>query len=339
MALQQSQPSTILFFETVNAYQRTSAIKAAIELEVFTAIGEGNATVQALAGRCDSSERGVRILCDCLTVMGFLTKEANDYSLTPDSAMFLDKKSPTYMGSAINFYLSPMITKVFENLTETVRRGGPVVLPEEETIATEHPIWVEFARAVAPVMTLTAQLMTGLIEMPRGRRLKVLDIAAGHGMYGITVAQAYPEAEIIALDHPNVLVVAEENARKAGVGDRYTTIPGSAFEIDFGRHYDLVLLTGFLHAFDPPTCENLLKKVHAALAEEGRAVTVEFVTNDDRVSPRASAMFSLAMLSSTPQGDAYAFREFEKMFSNAGFSRSELHQLPPMPQQVIISDK
>jgi cyclopropane fatty-acyl-phospholipid synthase-like methyltransferase len=252
--------------------------------------------------------------------------------------MFLDKNSQAYMGNAVEFLLSPMLTKGFDNLTEAVRQGG-TVLPEEGTIAPEHPVWVHFARAMAPMMTMPAQLMAKLIEIDDGRKLKVLDIAAGHGMFGITVAQANPEAEIIAVDWPNVLEVAKENARKAGVSDRYGTIAGSAFEVDFGHHYDLVLLTNFLHHFDAETCVKLLKKVYAALSEHGRVVTVEFVPNEDRVSPPPSAMFSLVMLGSTPQGDAYTFKELEEMFNHAGFSRSEMHQIEPSPQQVIISYK
>jgi precorrin-6B methylase 2 len=338
MTEQQTQPSPILLFDTVNAYQRTAAIKAAIELEVFTAIGEGNATVETLAERCGTSERGMRILCDYLTAMGFLTKDDGGYSLTTDSAVFLNKNSPAYTGGVIEFLLSPLLMRGFDNLTDAVRQGG-TVLPEDGTVAPEHPVWVHFARAMAPMMMMPAQMMSKLIEMKQGRKLKVLDIAAGHGMFGITVAQSNPDAEIIAVDWPNVLEVAQENAHKAGVGDRYSTIAGSAFDVDFGRNYDIVLLTNFLHHFDVKTCEALLKKVHAALVDGGRAVTVEFVPNEDRISPPPSAMFSLVMLGSTPSGDAYTFGEFEKMFTNAGFGRSELHQLPPTPQQVIISYK
>jgi precorrin-6B methylase 2 len=338
MTEQQTPPSPILLFDTVNAYQRTAAIKAAIELEVFTAIGEGNATVEGLAERCRTSARGMRILCDYLTVMGFLTKDDGGYSLTTDSAVFLNKNSPAYTGGVIEFLLSPLLTRGFDDLTDAVRQGG-TVLPEDGTVAPEHPVWVHFARAMAPMMMLPAQMMSKLIEMKQGRKLKVLDIAAGHGMFGITVAQSNPDAEIIAVDWPNVLEVAQENAQKAGVGDRYSTIAGSAFDVDFGRNYDIVLLTNFLHHFDVKTCETLLKKVHAALVDGGRAVTVEFVPNEDRISPPPSAMFSLVMLGSTPSGDAYTFGEFEKMFTSAGFGRSELHQLPPTPQQVIISYK
>ncbi|HYG81789.1 MAG TPA: class I SAM-dependent methyltransferase [Pyrinomonadaceae bacterium] len=338
MSTEQAMPSPILFFETVNAYQRSAAVRAAVELEVFTAIGEGNQTARAIAERCKASERGVRILCDYLTVIGFLKKENGAYSLTQDSAVFLNKHSPAYMGDAIGFLLSPMLVKGFETLTDAVRKGGTAI-PDEGTIAPEHPVWVEFARAMAPMMMMTAQMMTQRLGTQPGRKVRVLDIAAGHGMYGISLARANPDAEIVALDWPNVLEVAKENARQAGVEGRYSTIPGSAFDVDFGGPYDLVLLTNFLHHFDVETCVKLLEKVHAALAEGGRAVTIEFVPNEDRVSPPPSAMFSLVMLGGTPGGDAYTFREFEEMFRRAGFTRSELHQLDPTPQQMIISYK
>ena len=101
------QPSLELFFETLNAYQRTEALKAAIELDLFTAIGEGNRKPAALAGRCGASERGLRILCDFLVTIGFLMKTDGNYELTADSAMFLDKRAPTYVGGAVGFLASP----------------------------------------------------------------------------------------------------------------------------------------------------------------------------------------------------------------------------------------
>lgn len=335
-AEQSQQPSPILFFDTVNAYQRSAAIKAAIELELFTAVGEGRTTPQAIAERSGASERGVRILCDYLSVLGFLRKEGGQYRLTQDSAVFLDKNSPAYMGGAIEFLLAPMLMQGFENLTEAVRHGGT---PHEGTITPENPIWVRFARGMAAMMAMPAQLMSALVPVEEGRKLKVLDIAAGHGMYGITFAQAHKGAEVVAIDWPNVLEVAKENAAKFGVQDRYSTRPGSAFEVDFGTGYDVVLITNFLHHFDPETCEQLLRKVHAALGDGGRAVTVEFVPEEDRISPPVSAMFSLVMLAGTPHGDAYTFSQLEKMFKSAGFARNELHQLAPSPQQVIISYK
>ncbi|HAF14104.1 MAG TPA: methyltransferase type 12 [Blastocatellia bacterium] len=332
------QPSPQLFFQTINAYQRTEGLKAAIELEAFTAIGEGNTTAPEIAKRCGASERGTRILCDFLCIMGFLNKDGSRYSLTPDSAMFLDKRSPAYLGGAIEFISSPMITESFKNFTEVVRKGG-TTMTDGGTIAPENPIWVKFARAMAPMMALPAQLTAKLVDPTADRKLKILDIAAGHGLYGLAFAKNNSQASVVALDWPNVLEVAKENARNAGVAERYSTIEGSAFDVDFGAGYDLILLTNFLHHFDPPTNEVLLRKVYAALAEGGRAVTLEFVPNEDRISPPDAAAFSVTMLGSTPSGDAYTFPELESMFTNAGFSRSEIHRLPPSIQQAVISQK
>lgn len=332
------QPTPQLFFQTVNSYQRTEALKAAIELEIFTAIGEGNSSTAEIASRCGASERGTRILCDYLCIMGFLNKDGKRYSLTQDSEVFLDKRSPAYLGGVTEFILSTELRENFKDLASVVRKGGTVA-SEEGAIAPENPIWVKFARAMAAMMALPSQLIAKLVDEEADRKLKILDIAAGHGLFGIAFAKKNPQAEVVALDWPSVLQVAKENASNAGVRGRYSTIEGSAFDVDFGAGYDLVLLTNFLHHFDQSTCETLLRKVLSSLAEGGRAITLEFVPNEDRISPPDAAGFSLMMLGSTPSGDAYTFAELERMFSNAGFARSEIHPLPPTIEQVVISHK
>lgn len=333
----QKQPSPALVFETLNAFQRTQALKAGIELELFTAMGEGNATAKAIAERCGASERGIRILCDFLTIAGFLTKQGNTYSLTPDSATFLDKRSPAYMGTVSEFILSSHIRDKFDRLTEAVRRGGSVA--EDEAFQPDHPMWVNFARAMQPMMAMPAQLMAQLVDAKHDQPLRILDIAAGHGLFGLAFARQNPQVQVTAVDWPKVLEVAKENAQAAGVADRYHTNPGSAFDVDYGTGYDLVLLTNFLHHFDKATCETLLRKVHGALADGGRAIVLEFVPNDDRITPPQAAVFSIQMLAGTPAGDAYTFAELEEMFDKAGFSRSEMHELPPTIERVIVSYK
>ena len=332
------QPSPQLFFQTINAHQRTEALKAAIELEVFTAIGEGNTTAVEIAKRCQASEKGIRVLCDFLTIHGMLTKDGDQYGLTLDSATFLDKRSPAYLGGTVEFLCSPMLTEGAKHIAEAVRKGG-TVMENDGTIGPENPVWVKFARAMGAMMALPAHLIAKLIDPNADRRLKILDIAAGHGLFGLAFATNNPQAEITAVDWPAVLEVAKDNAHKMGVADRYHTNEGSAFDVEFGSGYDLVLLTNFLHHFDPPTCETLLRKVHSALTDGGRAVTLEFIPNEDRVTPPDAASFSMMMLTSTPSGDAYTFSELEKMFGNAGFSRSTLHPLPPTIQQVVVSEK
>ena len=330
-------PSPIRFFDIINGFQRTACMKGALDLELFTAIAEGNSTPAQIAARCGASERGIRILCDYLTVEGFLSKNGNSYALTQDTAIFLNRRSPAYMGGVVDFLLSPTIRKAFEDVAACVRNGG-TVLSEHGSMEPENPVWVQFARAMAPMQSMTAQALAGHINKGSGR-MKVLDIAAGHGLFGIEIAKQNPNAEIVALDWDSVLDVAREQAKAAGVTARYSTIAGSAFEKDFGTGYDAVLLTNFLHHFDPSTCESLLKKVYAALTPGGRAITLDFVPNEDRISPAVPAQFSMTMLTSTRSGDAYTFSEFKKMFGNSGFNRTEIAPLPPTFFSAITSYK
>jgi precorrin-6B methylase 2 len=326
----------MLIFETLRAFQETGALKTAIDLGVFTAIAEGASTAKDIAEKCAASERGIRILCDTLTTSGLLNKREGQYENTSDTALFLNRHSPCYMGGVADFICGPELMAGFlQSLTDAVRKGG-TVLPGEGTVSTENPIWVKFARTMAPITIPSSRAIAGLL--PSTGPLKVLDIAAGHGMYGIAVARANPEAEITALDWASVLEVAKENAAKVGVSARYRTIAGSAFDADFGSEYDVILITNFLHHFDAPTNELILRKVHAALKPGGQALTLEFVPNEDRVSPPSPARFAVTMLFTTQRGDAYTFHELEAMMRNAGFRSSEQHMLETQ-QSVIVSLK
>ncbi len=264
-----------------------------MELGVFTHIGEGHNELKSLAERCSAAGRGIRILCDYLVILGFLHKEDHGYLLTPESALFLDRRSPAYLGGVTGFLTIEEHLDSYKHLAEIVRHGGTL---DDGSIKPENPIWVEFARSMVPLMMPAAQAIAEMLSPELPESAKVLDIAAGHGMFGITLARRHPTVRIVAVDWANVLEVARENAAKAGLMDRYSTIAGSAFEVDFGDGYDAVLLTNFLHHFDPPTCERLLRKIHGALKPEGRLITLEFVPNEDRVSPPIPASFSLTML-------------------------------------------
>ncbi len=212
MTAQAQQPTPTLFFESISAYQRSNAMKAAIDLELFTAIGEGNHTASQIAERCQASERGARILCDYLAMDGFLTKEGDNYGLTQDSAVFLDRRSPAYMGSAVEFIMSDHIIESFKHLTDAVRNGGTAT-PDEGTLAPEHPVWIKFARAMAPMMRPPAAAMAQLIDPDANRKIKVLDIASSHGAFGLAFATRNPNAEIVAVDWANVLELGVETRK------------------------------------------------------------------------------------------------------------------------------
>jgi ubiquinone/menaquinone biosynthesis C-methylase UbiE len=223
----------------------------------------------------------------------------------------------------------------YDHLAEIVR-SGRTVLPGDGSVEPDNPIWVQFAETMAPMMAPMAGPLGALVLEGSTEPMRVLDIAAGHGLFGIEIAKQNPQARVTGLDWAAVLHVALENARKAGVQDHYQMLPGSAFEVEFGGPYDAVLLTNFLHHFDSPTCVALLKKVRAALRPGGRAATLEFVPNEDRVSPPMPAAFSMIMLTSTASGDAYPLSELTAMYNQAGFGNITAHPIPMSPHTVVM---
>lgn len=327
-------PSPARIFDTlINSHNRVDALKAAIDLELFTAIAEGSRAVPSLAVRCNASERGIRTLCDFLVVNGFLTKSGSDYDLTPDTRVFLDRRSPAYMGSASQFIAALHNAKRSATILECVRAGHAVL-----DISSEVDEWVTFAEVMAPIVALAAAQTAEILDVENAGDIHVLDVSAGHGEFGLALARKNARASIVGLDFAEVVAVARRRANEAGFADRYATLEGSAFDIDLGGPYDIVLLPNFLHHFEVEKVEEFLKKVGAVVKPGGRIVTVEFVPNDDRVSPPAPAMFSLTMLTYA-NGDAYTFAELDGMLRRAGWQKSRSYSALPTPQTIIVSER
>ncbi|HVV71574.1 MAG TPA: class I SAM-dependent methyltransferase, partial [Verrucomicrobiae bacterium] len=235
-------------FDMLLAYQRTAALKTAIDLGVFRAIGEGHHDVASIARHCSCSERGIRILCDFLSVYGILIKENGQYRHSPASAAFLDPRSPACLASVAQFLGNKAMREPYDQLEQIVRTGR-TVMPGDGSVEPENPIWVQFAETMGPMMGPLAGPLGEIVLEGQKSPMRVLDIAAGHGLFGIEIARQNPQARVTGLDWAPVLRVALDNARRAGVQDRYDMLPGSAFEVDFGGPYDAVLLTNFLHHF------------------------------------------------------------------------------------------
>jgi len=336
--MEHNAPNPGLIFDTVTAYQKAAALNSALDLSLFTAIAAGHTTPEAIAAQTQASVRGIRALCDYLTIHGFLNKTALPptpaYSLTQDSAIFLDEKSPAYLGSIRLFLATGDIKESFNHLTDAVRNGR-TALPGQGSVDFDDPVWQSFARDMMPLMMPPAQYIAQQVASLKPCR--VLDVASSHGAFGISIARANPAASVMALDFPGVLPVTRENVASAGLNAQFSFLPGDIFTADLGGPYDVVLLTNLLHHFSVEKNITMLRRIHQSLAPKGRVMTLEFVPNEDRITPPSSAAFSLVMLSTTAEGDAYTFAEFDQMFRAAGFARSEIVDVPQSIEQLITT--
>jgi 2-polyprenyl-3-methyl-5-hydroxy-6-metoxy-1,4-benzoquinol methylase len=327
-----SEPNPAFIFEMMTAHQRSAAMKAGIELGVFDALGAGPATAAELAKRAQVAERGMRILCDCLTIYGVIAREEGRYQHTPTSAVFLDAKSPASMASMWPFLMNDKILLASRLLTDTIRLGR-TALPE--TLAgDEVKEWVTFAQTMQPMMAGAAEYIADVV-LREGAPAKVLDVAASHGLFGFAIGRRVPACEIVALDFPSVLEVTKEHARAAGV--TITPLPGSAFTAELGTGYDAVLVTNLFHHFSPDDCIALMRRFHAALRPGGRMVVLEFVPNEDRLTPPVVAAFAMMMLVNTPAGDSHPMSEYDRMLDAAGFGARELTDVPQSAHRLIVA--
>jgi hypothetical protein len=325
-----------MIFETLGAFRRTAALKTAIELDLFSAVGNGTATSAQLAERCSASERGIRKLCNYLVVLGFMRSKDEGYVLAPGAAAFLDRHSPTWLGAPASEALAgaPLLA-AFHALTQAVRKGG-TALDGDGTLAPEHPVWVAFARAMGVPGAYFAPLLADCLSENARVPLKILDIAGGHGLYGIEFAKRNPRAEVFAVEWPQVLEVARSNAKARGVSGRFHAIAGDALTVEFGAGYDLALITNFLP--DLGSTEGLLKRVRSALVDNGRVALFEMMLNEDRVSPPAAVDLDLALLATTPRGETRTASELSTALRRAGFSRVEIRDIPSAPGRVAIAN-
>lgn len=320
-------------YDACLAYQKTAAMSAAIKLDIFTTIGSRRLSSHQVAEATGASLRGIRILCDFLCVIGLLEKDNDLYGLSDDARRFLDRSSPACLADIIDFFAAPeTITQVMSDPVTFVKAGGASGLTN---VSSDNPVWVKFALAMVPFSSVEAKRTAAYMAKRAMKPRQVLDVAAGHGLFGIEAAKLTNDTFVTAIDWANVLEVAKKNADAAGIGDRFKTVSGNAFDVEWGTGYDVILLPNILHHFDPEGCIRLLAKAKKSLGESGCVFIIEMVPNADRISPPEQAAFAFLMLATTPMGDAYTAVEYEEMARKAGLSLANSMRLLPTPVTLM----
>lgn len=320
------------------ANQATAALKTSIDLGVFGALAGAPCTAETVAKAIACPPRGTMVLLDALSVLGLAERRGTTYELSPLSRAFLVPGGPTYLGDVANIFAAPLLWDAFGKLTEAVRAGGTVMEQHAETAS--HPFWETFARSSAALAFPAAGALFELLGPKVGGqpKLRVLDVAAGSGIYGHTLLRL-PNAEVTFLDWPNVLPETKAWGERLGVDtSRARYLPGNALEVELGGPYDAVVASHLYHHFDPATCQALTRRLAGALAPGGRLCVHDFVAGAALENP-AATMFSLAMLVWTRSGKAYAQGDYEAWMLEAGLTRPTAHPLPGMPSSWLIAQR
>jgi SAM-dependent methyltransferase len=324
----------------LQGFMGTAAVKAALDLEVFTHIAHGLVTPEQLAVAKGTTPRAMRILCDALVAFGALNKSDGRYSLPPGSQALFVKGSPMYMGAMSRILANPVMWEAAGKLGEIVKAGRSTIEhPAEEP---DNPFWQEFSRASRQMATMFGPIVADAVAelLPAGGPKRILDIAAGSGMYGFSALKRFPNARLVSVDWPGVLKLAEPTARQMGLSDRVEFCSGDIFSADLGSGYDLVLAVNIYHHFSIEKCTELSRRLYGATAPAGMLIVVDSVPDEKREKDRTALTFALTMLIWTQDGDTYTLSEYRKMLETAGYRDIALKEIPgPRPMQAVIARK
>ena len=319
------------------AYAPPLIISAAVNNKVFDALDGGAKTVEQLQKETGASPRGLRAIMDALVGMELLKKDRQSrYSLTPESQAFLISEKPATLAGLFGSIL-PVLTSRWLRLTDIVRDGQPPVAVNQETEGTEF--FSQLVETIIPMSYAGAQKLADHLKVANAKeQTRVIDLAAGSGIWGIAVAQKSPQVRVTAVDWAGMIPTTKRITEKFGVRDRFDFIEGDLSEANFGSGYDVATLGHILHSEGEERSRQLLKKTFRALKSGGTIAIAEWLVNDERTKPLPSLMFSVQMLVNTEKGNTFSFNEIKKWLEKAGFKKVRKLEAPG-PSPLILATK
>jgi (2Fe-2S) ferredoxin/predicted O-methyltransferase YrrM len=305
--------------QMIRGYMPSRCLLTALELDVFTAVGDG-ANAEKVGAKIDASARGVSMLLNAMVSLGLLSKSGNDFKNTPESARFFVQSSKDNHRNGL-LHMGK-IWHAWSTLTDAVRRG--TLIP---TVRDKSP---EGTRNFIDAMQRNAKDRAPLVVKALGTNgvRRILDLGGGSGAYSIAFAKAAPDVHCEILDVPEVVPLTTEYLQKAGVAGQVKLRAGDMLKDDIGSGYDIIMLNAICHMFSEEQNRDLFLRARDALAPNGRLVVQDFILNSDKAGPQHAALFSLNMLVNTEAGASYSEPEYTEWMKASGFKEVCRIKLP-----------
>ncbi len=319
------------------AYAPPLIITAAVSNKVFDSLESGSKTVDQISKETGASARGLRMLMNALVGLELLKKDRHQkYSLTPESAAFLVSNKPGALAGFFRLNVTQLVSKWLQ-LGDVVRTGRPAQAVNQEGEGTEF--FSGLVENIIPMSYATAQTLADHLKLAKAKNeVRVLDLAAGSGIWGIVLAQASARVRVTAVDWAGMIPTTKRITQKFGVGARFKFIEGDLLEADFGSGYDIATLGHILHSEGEERSRQLLKKTFRALKSGGTIAIAEWLVNDERTQPLPPLMFAVQMLVNTEKGDTFSFNEIKSWLEEAGFKKVRKLEAPG-PSPLVLATK
>jgi ubiquinone/menaquinone biosynthesis C-methylase UbiE len=319
-------------------FANSQILDASLEYDFFSLIHGGFQSAEEIARAAGTDPRATRIVLDSLPALGLVEKRAGKYFLTPTADVFLVQGKASYVGDFRHVALA--LWDGMAHLKESLKTGKP--LSRMDT-GTELEVWEKLVLGIIVIAEPAAKALCDLLKIGRERKgIKVLDVAGGSSIFGMTILSRDPSAQVTQLDWPNVNAVAKKLNRERGLEGKIRFIDGdhhsAKIEID---HYDLVLASNFCRFESQAGNQKLFAKAYSALKADGVLVINDFVPNEERTEPTFALRFSVYTLTHTPEGECWILSQYSDWLKKAGFKSIDSHGDIPktLPGTTLILAK
>lgn len=311
-------------------------VEAALANRVFDTLDGAAKTVDEVSAQTGASVRGLRAIMNALVGVNLLAKDGDKYRLTEESETFLVTSKPSFQGGIFK-HISRQLLPRWMQLDEVVRNGHADTGVNEQGAGSEF--FAEFVTDILPMSYPAAQALARHLGLSQAASpARVLDIAAGSGVWGIALAQASQQVSVTAVDWEGVLPVTRQVTERFGVADRFQYVAGDIQTVDYGSGYHVATLGHILHSEGKERSRALLRRVFDAMAPGGTVAIAEFLVNEERTGPPNGLIFAVNMLVATQTGDTFSFPEIASWLAEAGFENARTLEAPG-PSPLILATR
>lgn len=332
--------------QLTSGFERPLLVGAAVQYRVFDLLEQGPKTLDQVVSESGASLRGLRAVMNALIGLKLLRKDgAGRYALVPETEAFLVRGKPQFLGDMfydiqVKWRATAPETgrwRMWLDINEVVFTGKPAAPVNVEQHGDKY--FKGFVEALFGPHYRAARALAEALRIAHQKKpVRVLDLAAGSGVWGIALAQASPHVTVTAVDWPNVLDMTKTVVKRWNLLSRFQLVAGDLLSADFGERHDIAILGHIVHTEGATRSQALLKRTFDALAPGGIIAIADFLVNEDRTGPSMALIWAVNMLVQTEEGDTFSFGEISGWLYDVGFENARLLENPG-PSPVILANK
>lgn len=309
----EKRPRLDTFNRHVNNVYPALTLLAGMQLDVFTPLADGPLTAEELAAVLNVRADKLQPLLYALVTAEMLTVEGGRFANTEESAHFLVKGKPSYIGGQRDAFAD--LWSATLQTAESIRKGKPQA--KHDFAAMSHDELSAFIRSLDAGAGAAARRLMRSFDFTPFRH--VLDAGGGSGGLAVGLCRQLPELRATVADLPSVAAITRQCIAEAEMADRISVQEANLVQAPPQGHFDAAVLRSLIQVLSRDDAASVIRNVGAAVGPGGQIFIVGRVLDDSRVSPLDAVTSNVMFLNIYDDGQAYTEGEHRQWLEAAGF--------------------